>query len=46
MESLATRNPPRDRGGLAPVYTLALAVVASVAGVFFLAGWLIGRIVS
>jgi hypothetical protein len=46
METFATRNPPRDRSGRAPIFALALTVVAAVAGVSFFAGWLIGRIVS
>jgi len=46
MNTLATRNPPRDRSGRAPIFALAVTVVAAVAGVAFATGWLIGRIVS
>jgi hypothetical protein len=46
MESLATHNAPSDPSGRAPIFALALTVVAAVAGVAFAAGWLIGRIVS
>ena len=46
MSSLATHNPPRDRSGRAPIFALAVTVVAAVAGVAFGAGWLIGRMLS
>ncbi len=42
MESTAIHSP----GGRAPIYALALAVVAAVAGAAFAVGWLIARIVS
>jgi len=46
METTAVRNPPRERHGRAPIYTLAFVVVLAVAGAAFAAGWLIGRILS
>jgi hypothetical protein len=46
MENLASLERPRDRSGRAAIFALAFSVVAAVAGVFFLTGWLIGRIVS
>jgi hypothetical protein len=42
MESTAVHSP----GGRASIYGLAFAVVATVAGAAFFAGWLIGRILS
>jgi hypothetical protein len=43
MESTAIQS---EGGGRTPIFALAFTVVAAVAGVAFLAGWLIGRIVS
>jgi hypothetical protein len=46
MESTAVHSPPRERHGRASIFTLAFVVVLTVAGAAFLAGWLIGRILS